>query len=297
MPRSQNSAAQRAREAQQQAGGKYTALLRDAEDTKLPRAFAFRDLLAECSTSPQITVAWGYDPEYDIHGPQMFNSELMGGPVPYGTVLALAGALSQTEMDTALLVESHRRLESAVVSCDGRRFDLILTQEMIYELCRTPQCRHHPVEELDIPFCTDHLAERSAHELVRMASNWGHTRMEAGSNNPGNASTGPEGDQLVRAAVARATVARVLDRMLEACFGDLNLIDDMYWDADVAMAVRHGMDRERLRLEKVANTEISRIRKAAGNCAACGRTLSRHSPGWMVPPQFCSTNCAPATAP
>ncbi|MFF3625443.1 hypothetical protein [Streptomyces sp. NPDC002467] len=298
MPRSQSTAAQRAREAQQQGGGKFTALLRQAAGGEPLSTFALRDLLAECSTSPLVVVDWDYHPDYDVRGPQMFDSELMGGPVPYGTVLALAGALSQSAMDAELLVESHSRLEGAVVRCEGRRFNLVLTQEMVYELCRTPRCHHHPVEEFDIPFCTAHLAERSTEELVRMARAWGYAQHETHSNDPGNATTGLEGTLLVRAAVARAAVSETLDVMVEACFQDPNLIDDVYWDADVAMAVRHGMDRERLRLEKEAKAEAARLRKAAGDsCTTCGRTLSRHWPGWNVPPQFCSTTCAPDTPP
>ncbi|RPK31993.1 hypothetical protein EES39_39620 [Streptomyces sp. ADI92-24] len=46
MPRNQNTAAQRARRAQMASGGKYTALLREAEAGGASKTFPFRSLLA-----------------------------------------------------------------------------------------------------------------------------------------------------------------------------------------------------------------------------------------------------------
>ncbi len=298
MPRKQNTAAQRAREAQQKTGGKYTALLREAEPGGPPRVFLFRDLLAECSSLPQASVDWGYHPDYEHAGPRMFNSALIGGPVPYGTVLALAGALSGVDLDVELQLESHSSLESATVSCGGRRFSLILSQDLLYELCRTPGCCRHPVDEYAIPQCADHLVECSAQSLFEMAREWGFTRHQAHDGTPGGAGVSVEGELLVRAAVARGTFPKVSTALIEACFEDPNLIDEVYSDEADAMAVRHGMDRELLRLTRVAEAEAAQIRKAAGgSCEACGKGLSRPWGDWVVPPQFCSANCAPTPPP
>lgn len=296
MPRNQSTAAQRAREAQRKTGGKYTALLRNAGTP--PPSVPFRDLLTECSTQPEVSVDWGYHPDYEHVGPRMFRSQVLGGPVPYGTVLALAGALSDVDLGATLRLESYSPLETATVSCEGRRFELMISQDGVYELCRTTGCHHHPVNEWAIPWCSDHLAGCSADALFQMACEWGHSCHETHDPKPDGASGGIEGDLLIRAAVAKGAFTEVSKALVEACFQDPDLIDDVYWDAEVAMAVRHGMDREQLRLTKVANAEAARIRKAVGDsCAVCSRTLSLNPRGLAIPPQFCSAECVPAPPP
>ncbi|MGW7197339.1 hypothetical protein [Streptomyces chryseus] len=296
MPRQQNTAAQRAREAQRKTGGKYTTLFRNAGAP--PKRIAFRDLLTECSTLPEVSVNWGYHPDYEHAGPRMFRSEVLGGPMPYGTVLALAGELSGVNLGAPLGLESHSPLETAIVSCQGRRFELMISQDGVYELCRTTGCLRHPVSTWAIPWCSDHLTRCSADVLFEMAREWGYGCHEAHNRQPDGASGSVEGDSLIRAAVATGAFTEVSKALVEACFEDPDLIDDVYWDAEVAMAVRHGMDREKLRLTKVASAEAARLRKVAdGSCAACGQSLARHPQGWSVPPQFCSAECVPASPP
>ncbi|MFD7095804.1 hypothetical protein [Streptomyces xanthophaeus] len=296
MPRNQNTAAQRAREAQRKTGRKYTALLREAAAGGPPTEFPFRSLLAECSTLPGFQIDWGYDPEGgDFPGPVMFESALIGGPVPCGTILALAGALSGLELRGHLHVESCSHLEEAIVSCEGRRFRLALNQDLLYELCRGSGCSHQPIDEHFVPYCASHLQECHPEELVHMAREWGHTRYEEYAERPGETQTGLEGDHLVRAAVAQGAFTRVAAGLVDYSFTDSALIDDVHgWDSEEAMAVRHAIKRERLRLTRVANKEGHRIRLSVGVCCvACRGSLIGGAGLWPVPPQYCSAACAP----
>ncbi|HWU10539.1 MAG TPA: hypothetical protein VN520_29955 [Streptomyces sp.] len=294
MPRNQNTAAQRARRAQTESGGKYTALLREAEAGGPPKTFPFRSLMAECATRPEIRVDWGYDPEFDWWpGPAMFDSVLLGGPVPCGTVLALAGALSSLELRGDLHVETYHRLESALVSCEGRRFQLILNQDLLYELCRTPGCSHRPVNDWAIPYCVDHLCERRPDELITMASEWGHAQYEEYNDSPGDAQAGKEGDLLVKAATGIGACTEVTAALLKGCFTDPQDIEDTYGVTEESIAIRHGLAYERLRLAGMADEERARIRLSVdASCTACSGPLSVRNPR-SVPPQYCSTTCAP----
>jgi hypothetical protein len=295
VPRNQRTAAQRAREAQRATGGKYTALLRAASADK-PKNFPFRSLLVECSTLPEIEVDWGYNDPWDddFVGPVMFESALLGGPVPCGTVLALAGALSGLELRGEVHVESYRLLAAAVISCEGRRFNLVLNQDLLYELCRGADCDRHPIDEFFIPYCAGHLAKCPVEELIDMAQRWGQASRDAYEDRPGEAQSGTKGDHLVKVAVAQGAFEKVAAALVEYCFTDSDLIDDVHTDAAEAMAVRHGTDREGLRLTAVANKEGKRIRQSVnGSCVACGAPLICGFNVWSVPPQFCSTSCAP----
>ncbi|OEJ21245.1 hypothetical protein AR457_35885 [Streptomyces agglomeratus] len=61
---------------------------------------------------------------------------------------------------------------------------------------------------------------------------------------------------------------------------------------EIAVAVRHAMDREFLRLEKVAQSAAAHIHKlASGSCVSCGGALFL-SPLANVPARFCSAGCA-----
>ncbi|MGR4853915.1 hypothetical protein [Streptomyces sp. LARHCF252] len=140
MPRHQNTAGQRAREAQRESGIKYTAALREATKagTSL-KAFSLRELLAECTASPQWT---GVHPELDAEwAPRMFDSALLGGPAPYTTVLLLTGNLAAMGLSAEMRMESRNGFHAAVVACGGRRFELVLSQDdYITELCLIPGC-------------------------------------------------------------------------------------------------------------------------------------------------------------
>lgn len=301
MPRNQNTAAQRAREAQRKTGGKYTALLREATADGPPKAFPFRSLLAECSTLPEVHVDWGYnDPEDDgsFPGPVMFESALLGGPVPCGTVLALAGALSGLELRGDVHVESNDPLGEAIVSCAGRRFRLVLNQDLLYELCQGSGCPRQPIDDFRIPYCTDHLPECPPEKLIDMAGNWGLDCRDAFEDRPGEAQAGPQGDHLVRAAVAQGAFTKVAAALIGYCFTDAELIEDVHGWGEEALAVRHGIERERLRLTTVANKEGYRIRSSVDvSCVVCGDALTRGLDVWPVPPQFCSAACAPPRPP
>jgi hypothetical protein len=115
-----------------------------------------------------------------------------------------------------------------------------------------------------------HLAERDTNALVSMARNWGHGR---------------------RDEFEHGSFERVRAVLLDACFGDPHLFDDMYWDASVSLAMQHALERERLRLYEVAQVEAKRIREATGACTTCGVSLLGWNPG--VPPQLCFT-CVPS---
>ncbi|ALO13638.1 hypothetical protein AQF52_8057 [Streptomyces venezuelae] len=113
MPRNQSTAAQRARQAQRETGAKYTTALR--EHTRVdarPAPFTLRDLLTECTTMPEWT---GEHPEVGAEwAPRMFDSVLLGGPVPYATVLLLTGGcVGQNEERLLATLENTRRLLAA----------------------------------------------------------------------------------------------------------------------------------------------------------------------------------------
>ncbi|MEN2424391.1 hypothetical protein AABB02_40625 (plasmid) [Streptomyces rimosus] len=200
MPRNQNTAAQRARETQRTAGVKYTALLRgvgaDHEDdtSKARKTFVFRDLLAECATLPPAFVdRWHEGLGYEEDGPQVFHSELLGSHLPFGTVRALAGALS--DIWTELQVEEHRPLSRAIVDTvayNSKRYELLIEQEGVRVLCRTFGCGGYPLDEYDIPSCPDHLNQCSAEALTWMARDWGRSQHQVPGFDPDTATTGTE---------------------------------------------------------------------------------------------------------
>lgn len=83
---------------------------------------------------------------------------------------------------------------------------------------------------------------------------------------------------------------------LRACFENPNRIDDVFWDASEALAMRQAIDRERLRLEGIALTEARRIRAATKSCMTCTKPL-RYGVDLSIPPQYCSAGCVPAPPP
>ncbi|MGW1012951.1 hypothetical protein ACWD4X_23315 [Streptomyces termitum] len=82
MPRHQNTAAQCARQAQRDTGGKYTAELRKTTPAEgQPGPFTLGKLLTACGPSPDWT---GQHPVVDPErAPEMFDFTPLGEPVPY----------------------------------------------------------------------------------------------------------------------------------------------------------------------------------------------------------------------
>ncbi|MEU5756842.1 hypothetical protein [Streptomyces sp. NPDC047829] len=293
MPRHQNTAAQRAREAQRRSGSKYTAALREADRGRAgTAAFSLRELLAECTTCPE----WnGEHPEVDAEwAPRMFDSALLGGPVPHSTVLLLAGELAGDGLTAAVRMESRDAVRTVVLACAARRFELVLSQDnLVYELCRVPGCGRQPVAASLIPYCAEaHLTARSGEELAEMAWRWGNWRRDL-ARKPKAADTGDEGDALIAAAVAQGVFSAVVEQLLDGCFGDPGLIDEVCVTSEDAMTLRHAIDRERLLLTNRARAAATRIRVLRGGRCDCGGRLLL-APEADVPARSCSARCARA---
>ncbi|WP_217208857.1 hypothetical protein [Streptomyces sp. AC550_RSS872] len=296
MPRNQSTAAQRARAAQRQTGAKYTAALRQATTAGVSRTvFSLRELLAECATSPEWT---GDHPEVDAEwAPRMFDSTLLGGPVPHKSVLLLTGDLAAMGLSAEMTMESRDGFRTVVVACGGRRFELLLSQDdWVAELCLIPGCKSLPVAAAVIPYCErQHLAERSGTELATMAWAWGNDRRQEFESTPAVAHSGDQGNALIAAAVAQGAFAKVAAELVEGCFGDPDLIDEIYLNDAEATAVRHAIDHEHLRLKERARSAAARIRKLAGGLCICG-AAPYLAPEADVPARYCSTQCASSAA-
>ncbi|WP_331736670.1 hypothetical protein OG426_55135 (plasmid) [Streptomyces canus] len=292
MPRNQSTAAQRARGAQRETGAKYTAALRQATAAGAsPTRFSLRELLAECTTCPEWT---GDHPEVDAEwAPRMFDSALLGGPVPYTTVLLLTGELASMGLSAEMTMESRAGFHALVVACVGRRFQLLLTQDdWVTELCLIPGCEHRPVAAALIPYCRDqHLAERSETELAKMAWAWGHDRRQEFERTPAAAHAGDQGDALIAAAVAQGAFSTVAAELVDGSYGDRDLIDETYLNDAEATAVQHAIDNEQLRLHKRAKSAAAHIRKLVGGLCICGAALHL-APEANVPARYCSAQCA-----
>jgi hypothetical protein len=279
------------RAVQSSTGERYTRISRTMTPASpgAVHTFVLADLLAECATLPPVSLDWGFDSDY---APAVFASRLLGTTVPYGTVMELSGALAQSGPHAQITIESVDPEEMAVVVCGDRRFQLILSQDTVYDLCRTAGCPHQPAG-CAIPWCTGHLGDCDNRTLAGIARNWGYNRREDTEREPTRLEGSPEADLIVKAAVARGAFEQISAILLESCFGDPNLYDDEFSDPADSLAMQHALERERLRLHGVARTEGLRIRKAAKTCAACGATL--HPYGWHSSrrPEFCSPRCAP----
>lgn len=296
MPRNQSTAAQRARAAQRETGAKYTAALRQATAAgSSPTVFSLRELLAECTTSPEWT---GDHPEVDAEwAPRMFDSALLGGPVPYNAVLLLTGDLAAMGLAAEMTMESRHGFHSAVVACGGRRFELVLSQDdYVTELCLIPGCEHRPVAAGLVPYCEhQHLGERPETELAKMAWEWGHDRRQEFESTPAAAHPGDQGNALIAAAVAQGAFSKVAVELVEGCFGDPDLIDEIYLNDAESTAVRQAIDHEHLRLQERARSAAAHIRKLASGLCICGATLHL-APEANVPARYCSTRCASSVA-
>ncbi|MCL3999024.1 hypothetical protein [Streptomyces lavenduligriseus] len=291
MPRHQNTAAQRARQAQRETGGKYTAELRKAQAGSRPGPFTLGQLLTACGTAPDWTGEHPVvDPEW---APEMFDFASLGGPVPYSTVLLLLGLLAPTGRSTELELESRNGFHSLIVVCDGRRFEMVLSQDdYVTERCRVPGCELSPVSAHSIPYCAhQHLAKRSEDELVEMATAWGNAqREEFSARNPAAVPLGEEGDHLIAAAVAQCAFFPVQAALIASAYERPDMVDVVYF-GEQAVEVQHAMDSEYFRLMRVSQAAHRRIQKLAGGRCACGAALQIVA-GPKVPPQFCSAACA-----
>ncbi|WP_411147419.1 hypothetical protein [Streptomyces sp. A30] len=286
------------RAAQQSTGRRYAQLAREmaAGPARTARTFLLSELLNECATLPPADVDWGYDAEY---APAVFHSQVLGEAIPYGTVLELAGSLAREGHKARITVESLHPLETAFVVCNERRFRLIITQERADELCRTPDCQQEPTSWA-FSRCDSHLADCDAQTLTRMASDWGHARNEELDRDPSRLGGSPEADLLIKAAVASGAFEQISKTLLHMCFEDPDMIDEVFWNEADALAMRYGLERERLRLYDVARKEALRIRAKIGSCPTCkgpfpDPSLRMWDPG--MPPQFCSKDCLPPSAP
>ncbi|MDT0310252.1 hypothetical protein RM780_25340 [Streptomyces sp. DSM 44917] len=284
------------RQAQRDTGQRYTRLARETRE-RTGRGFRLAELLAECATFPRTSPPWpAGGPDGDAFAPDVFASQLLGEPVPFGTVLALAGALSEEGPQARLVLESVRSGHAAVVACGARRFQLVLSQDMANELCRTPRCGSQMVNWA-IVYCSSHLAACRSEDLVAMAQTWGYALYEEAGQTPERGEGSHEADLLVQAAVPRGAFREVSTAFLHACFEDPQVLDEEFWDPDRALAVRHAMAREELRLLRVAERAARRIRQAAGACEGCGADLPPTAAVLHLPPQFCSRACAPPPPP
>ncbi|WP_371788130.1 hypothetical protein OG404_09265 [Streptomyces griseoaurantiacus] len=277
------------REMQRATGTRYTRLAREVVVPLAGQTFRLADLLAECATLPHASVEWDFPERY---APAVFDSSLIGTAVPYGTVLELAGILAQVGPGGSISLESVSPLAQAIVVCRKRRFQLVLTQDMVNELCQKPECPNSS-DSWAFTHCRDHLAECGTRDLVSMARDWGHGRREEFDENPAVVGGSTDVDPLIKAAVASVSFEPVRDALLDACFGDPNLFDDMYWDASQSLAVQHAFERERLRIYEVAQAEVRRIHKVTGSCSLCGKRLFAWNPS--IPPTRCPA-CAPPRA-
>lgn len=141
--------------------------------------------------------------------------------------------------------------------------------------------------------CARHLAESDAAELVDQARCWGYARFEdLDRDDPVSFKPGPEADLLVKAAVATGAAEQVIQAFVHACFEDPDLIDEVY-DGEVALAMRHALAREELRLHRAAAKETHRIRQEARVCAGCGGDFPFAYVEVPFPARFCSRACAP----
>jgi hypothetical protein len=220
----------------------------------------------------------------------VFHSRLLGGLVPYGTVLQLAGSLAQEGRSARLALESMSPLEEAVVVCGNRRFQLILTQDMVKELCQTSGCRDDQPGWAFL-HCPSHLPDCNGDALVSMTEEWAYSFSSDAGRDVDRLEGSAEADLLIKAATTNGTYERVSKALLDSLFAAPDALDDLFWSEAEALAMQHAIDRERLRLHNVARTEARRLWKAIDACVTCGGRVNAY--GWdpSVPPRFCSANC------
>lgn len=76
------------------------------------------------------------------------------------------------------------------------------------------------------------------------------------------------------------------------------MAEDGAMGEEQALALRHAIEREQLRLERVATDEVRRIRKTVGSCVRCTAKLWTFD-GVVISfrPQYCSPACDQADRP
>ncbi|MGA4979293.1 hypothetical protein [Streptomyces cinereoruber] len=208
-------------------------------------------------------------------------------------MLQLAGVLAGEAHPAELTLESLDPHERAVVACGERRFELDLNWSGAESLCRQPGCDDRPVD-FQIVVCTEHLPQCDVHALVAMTRDSGYCVKS--EEDPTLLEGLPESDLLVTAAVGIGAYTEVVQAWLDTCFLPLDEIDDVLWgDEDRALAMRHSVERERLRLDRVARKEVRRLRGETRVCQACDTELL----GWNMRahPLYCSRACSPAHPP
>ncbi|MPY31321.1 hypothetical protein FNH09_08415 [Streptomyces adustus] len=275
------------REAARASGRRYTAVAREMA-AAAPAVFQLGALLAECASLPPVRSDWSdCPPEY---APEAFESKLIGTIVPYGAVLELAGLLSGDGREARLTVESADPEYGAVVTCGRRRFWL-LSQGNTWPLCEIPGCSHHP-DHPTFTHCDEHLTRCGAIDLVNMAQAWSHDRSETRREDRANAGGSTEADVLVKAALATGWYDVVTEDILQGLFGDPDIFEDMYWDADECSKMRDARDREAARLRAVAEAEVRRLRSESDTCV--GVSCFQGLRGWSGtrPVNLCP-ECAP----
>jgi hypothetical protein len=278
------------RAVQESTGQRYTQAAKaigSTEPCPVGGRFRLPDLLHECAMLPEAA-----DSYFDS-GPAVFHSRVLGAAVPFSTVLQLAGVLAGEVHPAELTLESLEPHERAVVVCGKRRFALDLRWSGVESLCRRPGCGDRPID-FQIVVCTEHLPQCDVRSLVAMTRESGYC---VGSEEDPTLLEGlPEAALLVNAAVGLGAYTEVVQAWLDTCFIPLDEIDDVFWgNEDRALAMRHSVERERLRLDRVACKEARRLRGETSVCQACDKQLL----GWdmQAHPLYCSRACSPAPLP
>ncbi|MFE7931311.1 hypothetical protein ACFU6S_21765 [Streptomyces sp. NPDC057456] len=118
-----------------------------------------------------------------------------------------------------------------------------------------------------------------------MAWDWGHCRHQEFQRTPAAAHVGDQGDSLIATAVVQGAFSKVAAELVEGCFGDPDLIDDMFPGEETT--IRHAMEHEHLFLKQRAQSAAAHIRKLAGGLCTCGQLLYL-GPEADVPARYCS---------
>ncbi|MFF0437530.1 hypothetical protein ACFYU9_35620 [Streptomyces sp. NPDC004327] len=282
-----------ARAVQEATGLRYTAARRlEAASRPMDRPpFLLGALLAECATKPAASVDWG-EVLFPEVLPAVFESEIVGGAIPYTSVLALAGALSAYGPNDELRVEFLDPLDEAVVASRRRRFLITMLTASVDELCRKPRCHERPVLNRVIEYCEYHLARSSPQILTSMAGDLGSFVGVDAAGVLERRGGSPEADILIRAATAQGAFSQVRDAFLRAAYMDPSDIDDTFMEESAAMEMRHAIEREELRLLAVARSEYRSIRNFARACRMCGQDLRWRLFDLKLPPEYCTAACA-----
>lgn len=296
----------RARNRQKREKTKYTQALRSGSVLQdesrpapltgasegVPRSFLLGDLLTECTTLTTISIE--NDNDELTFG---FHSQLLGCAIPTGTVLSLAGALSREGIGMRLAVESVSRPFMVVTPAsrwsDPVRLQMGLLEDWTVPLCPTPHCSQSSIVYRSIDRCYTHLAVCNTATLLQMTAWWGQAHRDAHDADPERVGGHRNAALLVKAAVAQGSSTDIIDDLLRTLYEAEEDIEEIIWDEAEALAVRHAIGRERVRLRRIARDEARRLQKAADGCPACGTApFSPRMEAPPYPPQYCSPRCA-----